>query len=95
MTDRCPQSALMQACVFGGSDRARDLLYRVIEKYRKTHSTEFEEALQSIQNTFNSMEVYKFTEKELDLERGKNRISAVRKVVSSGTHAEQINGRKS
>jgi hypothetical protein len=84
-------SALMQACVFEGSDRARALLYRVIEKNRATHGKEFEDALQSIQNTFNSMDAYKFPKEELDLERGRRRISAVRKVVNSGTSAEQIN----
>jgi hypothetical protein len=87
-------SALMQACVFEGSDRARALLYRVIEKNRATHSKEFEDALESIQNTFASMDTYNFLEEELHLERGKRRISAVRKVVNSNTHAEQNNGRE-
>jgi hypothetical protein len=87
-------SALMQACVFEGSDRARALLYRVIEKNRDAHGKEFENALQSIQNTFDSMKTYNFPREELSLERGERRISAVRKVVNSGTHAEQVVGRE-
>lgn len=84
-------SALMQACVFEGSDRARALLYRVIEKNHDDNSKEFEDALQSIQDTFNIMNAYNFSKEELNLERGERRIAAVRKVVNRATHAKQIN----
>ena len=76
-------SALMQACVFVGSDRARALLYRVIELNRVKYRSEFQNALQAIQDTFNSMSVYQFQKEELDLGRGQRRIAAVSKVVNA------------
>lgn len=74
-------SALMQACVFEGSDRARALLYRIIEVHRAKFGVEFDVALAEIEETFKSMEQYDFSETELDLSRGKKRISAVSKVA--------------
>ena len=74
-------SALMQACVFEGSDRARALLYRIIEKHRDKFAREFRSALETIEETFNSMDQYSFSLEELNLSRGKNRISAISKVV--------------
>lgn len=76
-------SALMQACVFAGSDRARALLYRVIEKNRKDFGEEFKAALQSIEETFDSMKSFNFPKEELNLERGRKRISAVGRVVAN------------
>src|SRR5215207_3087848 len=73
-------SALMQACIFEGSDRARALLYRVVELNRAKCRSEFKDALQSIKDTFNSMSSYKFQQDELDLSRGARRISAIDKV---------------
>lgn len=76
-------SALMQACIFEGSDRARALLYRVIELNRVKYRSEFRDALQSIKDTFDSMNGYQFQKDELDLSRGARRISAVDKVVNA------------
>lgn len=76
-------SALMQACVFEGSDRARALLYRVIELNRAKFRSEFQDALQAIQDTFKSMNSYQFQKDELDLGRGQRRISTVAKVVNA------------
>ena len=73
----------MQACVFEGSDRARALLYRVIELNRVKYHSEFKDALQAIENTFKSMSGYQFQNEELDLSRGHRRISAVAKVVNA------------
>jgi hypothetical protein len=79
---RLVTSALMQACVFEGSDRARALLYRVIELNRVKYRGEFQDALQKIKDTFNSMETYQFQPDELDLSRGARRISTVERVVN-------------
>ena len=76
-------AALMQACVFEGSDRARALLYRVIELNRGQYREELRTALHAINDTFASMDEYKFTKEELDLERGRRRIAAVEKVVNA------------
>jgi hypothetical protein len=77
-------AALMQASVFEGSDRARAVIYRVIELNRAEFRTEFKEALKSINETFNSMSRYGFKPDELDLSRGQRRISAVE--ISSPRH---------
>jgi len=73
--------AIMQACVFERSDRARALLYRVIERNRAAHQTEFENALNMVEHTFESMKMYDFEMAELDLDRGNRRIKTVRKVL--------------
>lgn len=73
----------MRACVFEGSDRARALLYRVIELNRLKFRDELRSALQVIGDTFASMDRYQCSKEELDLERGYRRISAVEKVVNA------------
>lgn len=75
--------ALMQACVFEGSDRARALLYRVIQKNRTSYQSELDQALRDVEETFGSMERYEFREDELDLSRGQRRVAAVRKVLAT------------
>ena len=87
-------SAFMQACVFERSDRARALLYRVIEMNRARYGVELREALLSIWKTFDSMEGYGFRKEELDLHTGRNRISAVEKVIGNLPDTEQIVGRE-
>lgn len=74
-------AALMQACVFEASDRARALLYRVIENNRPESELEFTDALRMVDETFNSMDRYRFTKEELDLSRGRRRIETVRKIL--------------
>jgi hypothetical protein len=78
-------AALMQACLFESSDRARALLYRVIETNRAGHEDEFREAFETVQNTFEAMSRYGFSKEELDLERGKRRMEVVRKVLTRDT----------
>lgn len=73
--------ALLQACLFEGSDRARALLYRVIELNRKDYHDEIETSLQAIRDTFANMDNYNFDKSELNLERGQRRISAIQKVI--------------
>jgi len=80
-------AAVMQACVFEGSDRARALLYRVIEQNRMNMRDQFRSALQAIDDTFKSMGHYNFAEEELDLSRGQRRIRAVEKVIETKTAA--------
>ena len=75
-------AALMQACVFVGSDRARALLYRVIELNRVQFREELRTALRTINETFASMDKYQFEPEVLNLERGRRRIAAVEKVVN-------------
>jgi hypothetical protein len=73
-------AALMQACVFEGSDRARALLYRTIDLHTE-YRDEFKSALRVVEETFKSMDRHQFTKKELDLYNGKLRIGAVKKVL--------------
>ena len=74
-------AALLQACIFEGSDRARALLYRVVELNRATHREEFRTAMRSIKETFVSMDRYGFQKDELDLERGKRRVASVERAI--------------
>lgn len=76
-------AALMQACVFEGSDRARALLYRVIELNRGEFREELRTTLLAIKETFANMDQYEFTKEELDLERGRRRIGAVERVINA------------
>lgn len=76
-------AALLQACVFEGSDRARALLYRVIELNRVPYRIEFREAALSIKETFAGMDKYGFSLEELDLDRGRRRLSVVNKVIEA------------
>lgn len=76
-------AALMQACVFEGSDRARALLYRAIEAQRTKHREEFRRALKAIEDTFTNMRGYGFAKDELDLSRGERRVAAVKKVIEA------------
>lgn len=74
-------AALMQACVFEGSDRARALLYRVLDENRAKYGNELAAALASIKKSFDSMNRFQFGPEDLDLERGRRRLAAVEKVL--------------
>jgi hypothetical protein len=73
--------AILQACVFEGSDRARALLYKVLEDNLATRRREIEDALQLIEDTFVSMQRYGFTKEQLDLDRGERRLETVQRVI--------------
>jgi hypothetical protein len=75
--------AIMQACVFEHSARARALLYKVLQENLAAYRHEIEEALHAIEHTFSSMERCDFTKEPLDLERGQRRLEMVRKVVEA------------
>ena len=76
-------SALLQACLFEGSDRARALLYRVIEKNKDKFSDEFQVGLSTIKKHFTSMDRYGFPPEELDLSRGRRRLTTVERVITA------------
>ncbi len=76
-------SAILQACLFVRSDRARALLFNVIEKYRNSHKDEFVKRMTSIEENFDNMEEFKFDKKELDLSSGRLRINATKKVINN------------
>ncbi|NEU06883.1 hypothetical protein GZH53_01040 [Flavihumibacter sp. R14] len=76
-------SALLQACLLEGSDRARALLYRVIEVNKLKYLKEFQKGLETMRSNFSSMDKYQFTKEELDLSRGLRRIEAIEKVINS------------
>lgn len=78
--------AMLQACVFERSDRARALLYKVIQINRQKYLKEFRDSLDLIQKIFNSMGEYGFDKAELNLERGQRRINTVKKVIQRDYH---------
>jgi hypothetical protein len=85
--------ALLQACVFEGSDRARAILYRVLEEHREAHRDLIGRALEKIESTFTNMDVYQFNKNELDLSRGKLRLDAVKRVVKGGSKGQAASAR--
>ena len=73
--------ALIQACVFEHSDRARALLYVVIENNMVKFRSEMESVLTEIEKRFNELDQkYDFDPNELNLDRAKRRIKTVRKI---------------
>jgi hypothetical protein len=76
-------SALLQACLFESSDRARAFLYRVIEKNKSKYPGEFEAGVTTIGEHLNCMDKYKFPKEELDLSRGRKRLSTVERVITA------------
>jgi len=76
-------SALLQICIFEGSDRARALLFRVVELNRGKYGPEILAAIQPIEDAFSSMDRYEFKKDELDLEKGKNRITYIKRIIAT------------
>lgn len=75
-------SAVVQACVFSSSDRARAILYSVIESYLPTCGDEIRGAAHSLAKIFAEMNKYNFTKDDLDLARGKRRLEALERVLN-------------
>ncbi|MDD7942962.1 hypothetical protein PHK61_31605, partial [Actinomycetospora lutea] len=80
-------SAILQACLFESSDRARAILYRAIEKNLVEAHDEFKRALAEVVDIFTAMDRYDFDKSELDLARGRRRIETVEKVISGQPRA--------
>jgi hypothetical protein len=77
--------ALIAACMFERSDRARALLYRVIEKYRDTpFNGEFRRQFVECKATIESMKTYNFTEEEFKSASAETRLGGVEKVLYHG-----------
>jgi hypothetical protein len=84
--------ALMAACLFESSDRARALLFRVIENYRSTRfRSDFDHQYAEFKVTINAMEKYDFEAEEFDPESAEVRLEAVRKVLE---HDESAPGKE-
>ncbi|SNS27521.1 hypothetical protein SAMN04488107_2005 [Geodermatophilus saharensis] len=84
--------AILQACIFERSDRARALLYRVMERERVRYGSEFRAAYQRVEETFTSMSAYGFTPEELDLRRGTKYLNVVKKVLDASFETETEEG---
>jgi hypothetical protein len=74
-------AALMQACILESSDRARAVLYQVIEENRSRSQAELDQAFNVVEGMFQSMKRYSFAKEEWDPRSGDVRIEAVRKVL--------------
>lgn len=74
-------SALLQACILEGSDRARAVLYAVVEKNREDLGVELRETFMSMRETYRSMRAYNFTKEELDLSRAFIRLNSLGRVL--------------
>ena len=75
--------ALLAACLFESSDRARVLLLRVIAKYRGTvYGPEFEKQYADFRSTVDSMSRdYGLCKNEFDPSSANSHLEAVRKVL--------------
>ncbi len=73
--------AALQACIFESSDRARALLYRVIEDNMHKHGSEIRYALGVVQETYSRMDKHRFKKEQLDLTSGRNRLEALEKLI--------------
>jgi hypothetical protein len=80
--------AIIHACIFEGSDRARALLYQVIDQNRQ-YRNEFDGALQRVEASFRNMSAFGFEPEELDPALGLRRISAVSKAIKGPMSAGQ------
>jgi hypothetical protein len=77
--------AVMSACMFERSDRARALLYSVIAKYRDTPFThEFRREFDKLKKTIDSMKKYEFKEEQFKPGSAETRLGAVEKVLNYG-----------
>ena len=76
--------ALMSACLFESSDRARALLFSVIERYRETpFRRDFDREYAQLKETVESMKRYQFNAKQFDPGSADLRLDAVRKVLEN------------
>lgn len=78
--------AMMAACVFTTSDRARALLYDVIDRHRDDYRNDIRLALTTIQQTFGLAQTYNFPhpanpDDTFDLSRGMHRIQLLEVVL--------------
>jgi hypothetical protein len=74
-------TALVQAAVFSGSDRARAMVYSVLRDNYHAYQSEIDRAIASVEDKFKQFEKYDLDAKELDLERGNRRLRALKTVV--------------
>ncbi|HTW72023.1 MAG TPA: hypothetical protein VMB34_30455 [Acetobacteraceae bacterium] len=88
-SERAPViEAIIHACIFESSDRARALLYQVIDRNRQ-YRNEFDAALQRVEDTFRNMSAFGFEPELLDLARGRKRISAVSTAIKGPAAANR------
>jgi len=83
-------SAIMNACLFERSDRARTLLYYVIELNRGKYLHEFKAGFETISKVINSMKEYQFEKKVLDLSSAENRLEGVRAILDGEKPVKHI-----
>lgn len=78
--------AIIQGCIFEGSDRARVLLYQAIEKFykNKKYRIEFEESFLFFFDSFKGMND-KFDDTDLDLSKAYKRIKTIKKIITDVT----------
>ena len=73
---------VIQGCLFEGSDRARAILYHVVNKYKdeKEYASHFNEAFNHLIETSKEIYEWKLSENELDCKNFSARMSVLRKI---------------
>lgn len=76
-------SAIINACLFERSDRARAVLFYVIEINKKEYLNEFKSEFEKIKTVIATISKYIFEKEELDLSSAKIRLGAVEKIINT------------
>jgi len=74
-------TSLVQAAVFSGSDRARAMIYHVLRSVAVDQRPDVVDAVRNLDSLFSEAGNWGLDPKELDLERGRRRITALKKVL--------------
>jgi hypothetical protein len=74
-------TSLVQAAVFSGSDRARAMIYHVLRTAGADQRREVADAVRNLDRLFAEAGHWGLDPSELDLERGRRRIKALKKVL--------------
>ncbi len=80
--------AVLHACLFEGSDRARGMLLAAVESHRKGVPDLVTE-LDRLRDTYRGMEHFDLDRKELDLTSARLRLLAIRKVLDPAVAPER------
>jgi hypothetical protein len=73
--------AIMQACLFASSDRARVLLYWVMKENLRSHDQEVKVAFRRIDDIWQLVKGYQIDPKQFDMASGDRRLDEIRTVI--------------
>jgi hypothetical protein len=78
-------TSLVQAAFFSGSDRARGMVYSVLQDNYPIYKPEIDKIINSLDRMFEQMKEFPLNEKELDRESFELKLGALKKVLKKST----------